>query len=87
MYEEALGVKYFRREEGRWSVAGIDVTAEEAPANSVPAAAVMGGVAADDGITGRKAHAGGLKSDVKSRAQPGNCIRNWQAKSCEVTTV
>jgi len=34
------------------------------------------------GITGRKAHAGGLLSQMwNPRAQPGNCIWYWQACS------
>ncbi|MDW1107717.1 hypothetical protein P2N11_12830 [Mannheimia haemolytica] len=37
---------------------------EEAPANSVPAAAVIRGVRALIGITGRKGHAGGCLSEV-----------------------
>ena len=44
------------------------VPAKEAPANFVPAAAVIRRVQALFGITGRKARVGGLdKSDVKSR--------------------
>ena len=45
----------------------MTVPEEEAPANYVPAAAVIRRVRALIGITGRKACAGGLlKSDVKS---------------------
>ena len=40
----------------------MTVPAEEAPANSVPAAAVIRGVQALLGITGRKEHVGGLIS-------------------------
>ena len=40
------------------------VPSEEAPANSVPAAAVIRRVQALIGITGRKAHAGGLLSQM-----------------------
>ena len=40
------------------------VPAEEAPANSVPAAAVKRRVQALFGITGRKARAGGFLSSV-----------------------
>ncbi len=40
----------------------IDGTTEEAPANSVPAAAVIQRVRALIGITGRKARVGGLLS-------------------------
>ena len=51
---------------------------EEAPANSVPAAAVIRRVRALIGITGRKAYVGGYLSQMwKPRAQPGNCIWNW----------
>ncbi len=45
----------------------MTVPAEEAPANSVPAAAVIRRGLALFGITGRKAHVGGLKSEVKAR--------------------
>ncbi len=41
-----------------------DGTTEEAPANSVPAAAVIRGVQALFGITGRKERVGGLLSQV-----------------------
>ncbi len=40
----------------------MTVTPEEAPANSVPAAAVIRGERALFGITGRKAYVGGLTS-------------------------
>ena len=40
----------------------MTLPSEEAPANSVPAAAVIRRVQALIGITGRKAHAGGLSS-------------------------
>ncbi len=43
---------------------GFDVTTEEAPANSVPAAAVIRRVQALIGITGRKAHVGGALSQM-----------------------
>ena len=42
----------------------LTVPLEEAPANSVPAAAVIRRVQALIGITGRKAHAGGLLSQM-----------------------
>ena len=46
----------------------MTVPAEEAPANSVPAAAVIRRGLALFGITGRKAHVGGLvKSVVKAQ--------------------
>ncbi len=44
----------------------MTVPAEEAPANSVPAAAVIRRGLALFGITGRKAHVGGGMSDVKA---------------------
>ncbi len=46
-----------------WS-AGLMVPLEEAPANSVPAAAVIRRVLALFGITGRKARVGGLASQM-----------------------
>ena len=42
----------------------MTVPAEKAPANSVPAAAVIRRVQALFGLTGRKAHVGGLLSLV-----------------------
>ncbi len=42
----------------------LTLPTEEAPANSVPAAAVIRGVQALIGITGRKAHVGGLLSQM-----------------------
>ena len=55
--EEGLRVvKHFQRGEERM------IPAEEAPADSVPAAAVIRRVQALIGITGRKGHAGGLIS-------------------------
>ncbi len=42
----------------------VDVPLKEAPANSVPAAAVIRGVRALFGITGRKERVGGLLSQV-----------------------
>ena len=46
----------------------MTVPTKEAPANSVPAAAVIRGVQALSGIIGRKAFVGGFaKSGVKSR--------------------
>ena len=44
--------------------AGLMVPLEEAPANSVPAAAVIRRVQALFGITGRKGRAGGLLSQL-----------------------
>ncbi len=42
----------------------LTLPTEEAPANSVPAAAVIRRVRALIGITGRKAHAGGSLSQM-----------------------
>ncbi len=42
----------------------LTVPSEEAPANSVPAAAVIRGEPALSGITGRKGRVGGLVSQV-----------------------
>ncbi len=43
---------------------GLTVPAEEVPANSVPAAAVIRGERALFGFTGRKGHAGGKASQM-----------------------
>ena len=62
-------VKSFRR--GR-KPQGLTVPVEEAPANSVPAAAVIRRVQALSGIIGRKELVGGLASRVLNlQAQPG----------------
>ncbi len=45
-------------------LAGLTVLLQKAPANSVPAAAVIRRVQTLFGITGRKAHVGGLASQV-----------------------
>jgi hypothetical protein len=45
-------------------VSDLTVPSEEAPANSVPAAAVIRGELALSGITGRKGRVGGLESQV-----------------------
>ena len=53
----------------------LTVPGEEAPANSVPAAAVIQRGQALFGIIGRKGRVGGLISQMcNPRAQPGNCI-------------
>ncbi len=60
--EEGLRVvKHFQRggKVSSYYLLTATVLAEEAPANSVPAAAVIRRVHALIGITGRKAHAGG----------------------------
>ena len=60
--EEGLRVvKHFQRggKVGSEYLPAVTLLAEEAPANSVPAAAVIRRVQALIGITGRKAHAGG----------------------------
>ncbi len=49
---------------GRGNAPALTVPLEEAPANSVPAAAVIRGVQALFGITGRKARVGGLLSQM-----------------------
>ncbi len=54
----------------------VTVPAEEAPANYVPAAAVIRRGQALFGITGRKARVGGpISRKCKPSAQPGNCFR------------
>src|SRR5512138_1344589 len=61
---------------------GVTVPSEEAPANSVPAAAVIQRVRALFGITGRKARAGGTcKSGVKGRGSTPELLsrlRTWR---------
>ncbi len=53
----------------------MTVSGEEAPANFVPAAAVIRRGLALFGITGRKAHVGGFVSRGSNpRAQPWNCL-------------
>ena len=57
----------------------MTVPTEEAPANSVPAAAVIRGVRALSGIIGRKEFVGGLLSLVlKAQAQLVYGIGYWQ---------
>jgi hypothetical protein len=60
----------------------LTVPSEEAPANSVPAAAVIQRVRALFGITGRKARAGGLLSpSVKCRGStpcPPRILEGWR---------
>ena len=57
----------------------LTVPTEEAPANSVPAAAVIRGVRALSGIIGRKEFVGGLLSLVlKAQAQLVYGIGYWQ---------
>ncbi len=64
--EEGLRVvKHFQW--GRWAACnehGLTLPTEEAPANSVPAAAVIRRVQALIGITGRKARVGGWVSQM-----------------------
>ncbi len=76
--EEGLRVvKHFQRGRKAWGEYPrvLTLLAEEAPANSVPAAAVTRRVQALIRITGRKARVGGLLSQMrKPRAQPGNRI-------------
>ena len=60
------------------------VPLEEAPANSVPAAAVIQRVQALFGITGRKEFVGGLDSTgLKNRAQPWECFVNVKSRVSE----
>ncbi len=65
--EEGLRVvKHFqwgRKPRGEYP-RGLTIPTEEAPANSVPAAAVIRRVQALIGITGRKAHVGGNVSQM-----------------------
>ncbi len=54
---------------------GLNVPAKEAPANFVPAAAVIRGVQVLFGITGRKGGVGGLLSQMFNfGAQPRICV-------------
>jgi hypothetical protein len=61
----------------------VTVPSKEAPANSVPAAAVIQRVQALFGITGRKARAGGSgKSEVKFRSSTPKLLlilRIWRS--------
>ena len=82
--EEALrGVNRCHR--GRMPRGGnalrVTVPGEEAPANSVPAAAVIQRVRALFGITGRKARAGGLLS-LTVQARSSTPVRGgyWEAR-------
>ncbi len=62
----------------------LTLAAEEAPANPVPAAAVIQGEQTLLGITGHKGHVGGLASWMrKTLAQPGKCIQNCRARGRE----
>ena len=62
----------------------VIVPGEEAPANSVPAAAVIRRVQALRGITGRKEFVGGKLSLVlKALAQPMYGIGYWLARVSE----
>ena len=59
----------------------MTVPTKEAPANSVPAAAVIRGVQALSGIIGRKAFVGGTLSLVSNpRAQHGQGIGYWRTR-------
>ena len=58
----------------------LTVPTEEAPANSVPAAAVIRRVQALSGIIGRKEFVGGMSSPVLNpEAQPQTGTGYWQA--------
>ncbi len=59
----------------------MTVPREEAPANYVPAAAVIRRGRALSGIIGRKGRVGGVLSPVgKAGAQPLEIMGNWQAR-------
>jgi hypothetical protein len=59
----------------------MTVPSEEAPANFVPAAAVIRRVQTLFGITGRKGCVDGMLSSLlKAPAQPEYCDENWQAR-------
>ena len=75
--EEGLRVvKHFRRGGKK-----MTLPSEEAPANSVPAAAVIRRVQALSGIIGRKEFVGGLLSLVlNAEAQPLFGIGYWQTR-------
>ncbi len=53
-------VNLFQRRRSDWVLSDVTVCAEEAPANYVPAAAVIRRVRALSGIIGRKGLVGGL---------------------------
>ena len=62
----------------------MTVPKEEAPANYVPAAAVIRRGQALSGIIGRKGRVGGFLSRMCNPwAQPRNCIRDWKARVLE----
>ena len=59
----------------------MTVTREKAPANSVPAAAVIQRGLALFGITGRKGCVGGYLSEMlNTQAQPGKSVSNWETR-------
>ncbi len=64
--EDLRVVKHFQWGREAWGEYPrvLTLPTEEAPANSVPAAAVIRRVRALIGITGRKAHVGGLLSQM-----------------------
>ena len=74
VYDEGFRiVKYFQQGRNIFIVTdrSLTVPAEAAPANSVPAAAVIRRGQALFGVTGRKEHVGGLSSqELKATAQP-----------------
>ncbi len=62
----------------------MTVPEEEATANYVPAAAVIRRWQALSGIIGRKGRVGGFLSRMcNPRAQPGNCILDWETRVLE----
>ena len=73
-----------RRDEKTGSNPVLTVPSEEAPANYVPAAAVIRRGQALSGIIGRKGCVGGYVSLLsKPSAQPENCGRNGITRECE----
>ncbi len=62
--DAALQCKALLRGKNRWVLPALTVPLEEAPANSVPAAAVIRGVQALSGFIGRKGLVGGTISQA-----------------------
>ena len=60
---------------------GWTVPQQQAPANYVPAAAVIRRGRALSGIIGRKAREGGhLSGELQLLAQPGKCFPDWMTR-------
>ena len=84
---ESLTQRHRVEDDGSWTVNSfrqgriLTVPAKEAPANYVPAAAVIRRVQALSGIIGRKAFVGCYLSLVlNTGAQPRICIGYWMAR-------